>query len=201
MILPRLLATNEAEAAGGLLGRTFIDDPGAAIIEPDPSRRRAVNAGLFALDLRVSIGQAWVTFDDEGMAGVGVWTPPGAADVRLDEAARREASAVAGDDATLRWLALLDDFEHVRQHAMPEPHWFLALLGVDPRAQGRGIGNVLIQVGHDAADRAGLPCFLETFTAQNVAYYERRGYRLRYSTMIADGVPLHAMARPPRSGP
>lgn len=91
---------------------------------------------------------------------------------------------------------MLDAFERVREEAIGAPHWFLALLGVDPVTQGRGVGTALLQVGHDAADREGRPCFLETFTEQNVAYYRRRGYGLTGSTTIADGVPIHAMTRP-----
>ncbi len=93
---------------------------------------------------------------------------------------------------------MLTDFERLREEAIDSPHWFLALLGVDPVAQGRGVGAALLQVGHDAADRDGRPCFLETFTELNVGYYERRGYRLIRSTTIGDGVPIHAMTRQPR---
>ena len=93
---------------------------------------------------------------------------------------------------------MLDDFERVRQAAIDRPHWFLALLGVDPTFQGRGVGSALLRVGHEAADLDGRPCFLETFTEPNVAYYERRGYTLTRSTTIAHGVPIHALTRAPR---
>jgi GNAT superfamily N-acetyltransferase len=193
----RLLEAQVAEAAR-LLARAFIDDPGTAIVEPDPSRRSDANRILFELDIASTLGSAWAYLDQGRLAGVAVWLAPGSDSEGLDDRSLSGARSVVGGAAVDRWAAMLDDFEQVRREAIDAPHWFLALLGVDPVAQGRGVGAALLQVGHDAADREGRPCFLETFTQPNVAYYQRHGYSLTRSTTIADDVPIHAMTRRPR---
>jgi GNAT superfamily N-acetyltransferase len=86
-----------------------------------------------------------------------------------------------------------------RQHALlaPWPHLRLDFFGVLPAAQGAGIGSRLIEHGHRAADAAALPCYLETFTEANVAYYGRRGWDVIATYRVADDVPVYALVRPP----
>jgi GNAT superfamily N-acetyltransferase len=194
-----LLSGPQVEAAGRLLARAFFDDPGAAIIEPDASRRAAVNRVLFELDIASALGAAWACLDAGRLAGVAVWIAPDAAPEDLDDRRLSRARSAIGDAAVDRWAAMLVEFERARREAIEEPHWFLALLGTDPDRQGRGVGAALLQIGHEAADRDGRPCFLETFTEANVDYYQRRGYQLIRSTTVAGQIPLHAMSRPPRS--
>ena len=50
--------------------------------------------------------------------------------------------------------------------------------GVDPAFQGTGLGSRLIETGHAKADAAGERVWLETFTAENVRWYEGRGFRV-----------------------
>jgi GNAT superfamily N-acetyltransferase len=61
---------------------------------------------------------------------------------------------------------------------MPEPHWYLPLLGVDPALQGRGAGSALLKVVLDRADSARLPAYLWTAKARNVSFYQRRGFEV-----------------------
>jgi len=192
----RLLDASEVEAAGRLLARAFIDDPGAAIIEPDPGRRAAVNRTLFEFDVDSALGAVWGCLDDQTLLGVSIWLDPDVVPEPPDELRLAQLRARLGDRRVDRWLEMLDGFERVRRGAAAGPHWFLALLGTDPTAQGSGVGAALLQIGHAAADHVGLPCLLETFTDSNVAYYQRRGYRVVLSRTIA-GEPIHAMARQP----
>jgi GNAT superfamily N-acetyltransferase len=198
MIEPARLVEAQVTDAGRLLARAFIDDPGTAIVEPDPARRLEANRTLFELDIRSTLGAVWACLEAGTLAGVAIWQPPDASQDALDERSLSHARAIVGSPTMERWLAMLDEFERVRQVAIDEPHWFLALLGVDPAFQARGVGSTLMRIGHEAADMDGRPCFLETFTEPNVAYYERRGYAVTRSTTIADGVPIHAMMRQPR---
>ncbi|MET1232421.1 MAG: GNAT family N-acetyltransferase [Candidatus Limnocylindrales bacterium] len=198
MIQPTRLVEAQVAEAGRLLARAFIADPGTAIVEPDPSRRQDVNRVLFELDISSTLGSVWAILDGERLSGVAVWLAPGSDSQGLDDRSLSNARSVVGGAAMDRWTALLADFERVRREAIDAPHWFLALVGVDPVAQGGGVGAAMLQVGHDAADRDGRPCFLETFTELNVAYYQRHGYTLTRSTTIAHDVPIHAMTRRPR---
>ena len=53
---------------------------------------------------------------------------------------------------------------------------------MEPGRQGQGIGGRLIQPVLVQADKDGMPCYLETQTESNVAFYQRRGFEV-----ISDG--------------
>ncbi len=66
----------------------------------------------------------------------------------------------------------------VHTELMPDPHWFLWGLAVDPDCQGQGIGTSLMEPGIKRGDQQGLPIYLETHEEKNVAYYQDRGFEL-----------------------
>jgi predicted N-acetyltransferase YhbS len=81
----------------------------------------------------------------------------------------------------------------------PEPHWYLAMLGVDPQWQRQGIGGALMRSVFETADRDSVPCYLEAPTIENMRYYERRGFRVVEETDIPDSnIHLWCMKRSPR---
>jgi ribosomal protein S18 acetylase RimI-like enzyme len=73
--------------------------------------------------------------------------------------------------------------------------WYLSIVGITPQAQGRGLGSQLLLPTLADADAAGADCYLETFSARNIRFYERLGFhtlrvflepttRSEYSLMI-----------------
>ncbi|MEJ0064846.1 MAG: GNAT family N-acetyltransferase [Caulobacteraceae bacterium] len=74
-----------------------------------------------------------------------------------------------------RLMAIRADLD--RHHPMDRPHAYLWFLGVAPAAQGRGVGSALLRAANARHDTAGLPAYLETGTARNVALYERHGFQ------------------------
>ena len=67
---------------------------------------------------------------------------------------------------------------------------YLWVMGVDPACQGRGVGGRLLQPVLARADEQGLPCYLETGSERNVAFYERRGFRVLRAGQPT-GYPIH----------
>ena len=49
----------------------------------------------------------------------------------------------------------------------------------------------------ERTDAEGLPCYLETETAENVAYYRRYGFDVRSEWDVTDGPHMWGMLRPP----
>ena len=62
--------------------------------------------------------------------------------------------------------------------AVPEPHWYLDMVGVDPARQEAGVGGTLLRAIHERADSDGWPTALFTVRPRNVPFYERHGYEL-----------------------
>lgn len=137
---------------------------------------------LFLTRVGLPYGRVWVTDD---VRAVAVWTTPerdpapGFAEVGplIQELAGERAAAFAAAERALE------------PHRPREPTWFLATVGVDPRAQGRGLGRAVLGAGIDAADRSGHPAFLETSSERNVEFYERLGFTVTAEVDLPDGGP------------
>jgi GNAT superfamily N-acetyltransferase len=133
----------------------------------------------------------------DNFAAVALWLPPGA---ESDEATFGELIAESCGDQILRDLNAV-----IEQMARFHPAgglWFLPLIGVDPVAQGRGLGSALLQHGLAACDRDGLPAYLEATNPRNRALYERHGFRVIEVIQAGSSPPMWAMLREPRpAGP
>ena len=68
--------------------------------------------------------------------------------------------------------------------AVPEPHWYLAVLAVDPAAQGLGVGRALLDALAALADHDRVPAYLECVGARNQAVYARAQYALREKRVV-----------------
>jgi len=89
--------------------------------------------------------------------------------------------------------------ERIHKKHVPEPHWYLAIVAVDPELQGRGLGSALVKEGLMQADQAHCPSYLETSEQRNLAFYERQGFVVVETVILGDGgPPAWAMRREPR---
>ncbi|KPI11216.1 GCN5-related N-acetyltransferase [Actinobacteria bacterium OV450] len=124
------------------------------------------------------------------------WVPPGAQDKAVPDAETiRELSEIPGDRAPL--------FRQAAQEAAAagpqEPHWYLAVVGADPAAQGRGHGAALLRSGLARADAAGLPVCLESSKPANHPFCEHFGFAVLGEVQLPGGGPaLWPMRRAPR---
>lgn len=78
-----------------------------------------------------------------------------------------------------------------------EPHWYLALIGVDICHQGQGIGSKLLKPMIDKFDREECLAYLESTNAANVPLYERFGFNLIGRIEVGDCPPVFPMVRHP----
>ena len=88
------------------------------------------------------------------------------------------------------------------EHTPAEPHWYLNMLATHPDWQRQGLGAALMGEVFLIADAHGLPCYLETETPDNVAYYRHHGFEVRseWTLVTAEGAgpKMWGMLRPPR---
>ncbi len=198
------LGTAQEEGAAGVLVRSFVDDPGFHFVLPERAARDELGPVLARAAVRYALrcGAALTTPAD--VHGVALWFPPDAAapnEADLVETGLAAVPGQIGGAAWQRFKRLLDHLDALHPRYAPDPHWYLALLGVDPPWQRQGIGEALLHPVFAAADRDGLCCYLEAPTADNARYYVRRGFQVVAETDVPDSdVHVWLMRREPRQG-
>jgi len=189
------------EDAAGVLLRSFADDPGLCFVLPDASDRDRLGPSLAraVVHYAVRCGAPLVTPDV--VRGVALWFPPDAPALTDGDLAETGLAAVPeqiGPAAWRRFKRLLDHIDALHPRLAPEPHWYLAMLGVDPSWQRQGLGEALMRPVFATADRDGVSCYLEAPTEGNACYYERRGFHVLAETDVPDsGVHVWLMRRDP----
>jgi ribosomal protein S18 acetylase RimI-like enzyme len=190
----------DVPALTGVLVRAFAADPLVAwAVRPD-ARRGDAHRRLFDLFLRrltLPHGEVYTTTD---LRGAALWTPPGTWRQGLWEQVAHlpDWLAIVGPRRVRRVFGPVDGL--LRRHPH-RPHFYLPILGVDPAVQGRGIGGALVQPVLTRCDREGVPAYLENTNRRNLAFYERRGFRVVAELALASGGPtVWPMWREPSAG-
>lgn len=103
-----------------------------------------------------------------------------------------------GYGAARRALAASDAM--AREHPKA-PHMYLFAIGTRKASRGKGLGKQLMAPVLEAADREGLPCYLENSNPANTGFYKSRGFEhVKFFEPGPGGPPLEAMWREPRTG-
>lgn len=98
--------------------------------------------------------------------------------------------------AVKRALGAADTMQ--REHPKA-PHLYLFTIGTRKASRGKGLGKTLISPMLAAADRAGLPCYLENSNPANTGFYRSNGFEhVKLFEPGPGGPPLEAMWREPR---
>lgn len=190
--------------ASETVGRAFLNDPLYTYFLPNEEERQQHIFALFDVIVRYIIRYGEVTCTPD-LRAVACWLPPGQADLRTWGLIRMGllSSLFQFKRETLRhFLTGVNKASHAmdKPHKLivPGPHWYLAILAVDPAYQGQGLGSQLLHAGTARADAANLPCYLDTATARNVPLYQRFGFQVVQEEDI-EGANVHVwnMLRPP----
>lgn len=201
IVEPVRLPAAQIPQAGAVLARAFADDPLSLYVLPDPAHRARALPTLFTVGTRLGhlFGEVYTTAGT--VAGSAVWLPPGGTTVSPEQVAAAGLSELAehlGEAALARFGAVTAQQAAFHQRDMPDPHWYLLILGVDPSHQGWGIGGRLMEPVLARADVARLPCYLETTKAANVPFYQRHGFTVVVTADLPDGgLPFWTMRRSP----
>lgn len=136
----------------------------------------------------------WLTAGGEAAA---LWIPPGEASMTAQQedqlaslAAEHLGAGAAG------YLALLDAIHQA--HPQDEPHYFLTLLGTDPRHRGRGLGMALLAACLERIDAEHQPAYLESSNPVNDRRYQAAGFVPRGQVTCPGGQVITTMWRPAR---
>ncbi len=189
------LTEADAEAAGAVLARAFLDEPVFVAALPDPEVLARFLPTHFAADIRYGcrFGESWAVGTEPGViAGAVYWvavpgstlTPQLATDLGFEEA----------DPIWGPALARVREFVHQGVEGitgLPERWRYLSAIGVAPDRQRQGLGAALLRKIVADAAVAGLPIGLVTDRPENVPFYRRAGFELTWQGMSHAGkVPL-----------
>ena len=186
------LEGTQITGAGSVLGRAFWDDPAAIYIMPDDTKRIEQLAWFMTNAARYGDLFGSVDTTAEKVEGAAVWLPPAethVADEKMSKAGFDELPDRLGEDGYERFGNMFGRMDELHERDVPEPHWYLFILGVDPPRQGQGLGSAIIRRGLARADAEGLPCYLETMKARNVPFYQKHGFEVVVDEIVPNGGP------------
>ena len=169
----------------------FACDPVVRWVYQDPH----IYATLFPRITEAFAGQAFqhgIAFALPGRGAVALWLAPG---VGFDGEAM---SALIDEGAADSARPDIDGFFAQMGESHPSfAHWYLPLAGVDPPAQGHGLGSILLRYALEACDRDGLPAYLEATSARSRDLYARHGFEQMGVIREGGSPPMWPILRPP----
>ncbi|MBB5868570.1 ribosomal protein S18 acetylase RimI-like enzyme [Allocatelliglobosispora scoriae] len=188
------------EQAAGIIGVAFADLPLSGYLMPGTDRITKV--GILAGHLRLAVAHAHrhgsVQTDPGGVAAA-AWMdlypvpPPEIAGY----AAKRAAVCGVFTDRFARFEDAMH--AHHQRYVGATAHSHLALLGVVPARQGRGLGSALIRQRLLHLDIAATGCFVEASSTRSRDLYHRHGFRALGDPYPVgpDGPLMHPLWRDP----
>jgi ribosomal protein S18 acetylase RimI-like enzyme len=174
-----------------LLGAAFQNDPLMVHACPDPDHRARWLPWMFVWPVWWGLLRGEVLTTAGRLKGAAIIVPSDTAGeedsevalrARRDRAARERDLSPAEIDTWLRYDAALDaavqPADHELAKVMPRRHLYLAVLGVGPAHQGRGVGSSLLRAVNARADTDDMPSTLITYQPNNLLLYGRHGYEV-----------------------
>lgn len=190
-----------AEDAGVLsavIAEAFLDLPPSRWLIGDEASRRKIFPSYFRIFVEHALANG-IVHTTPDRAGAALWIPVGEERPRVPDRYDERLREV-----TTPWTPRFTEFDTALDscHLTGTVHHHLALLGVWPGAQGRGIGTALLHAHHHVLDEAGIPAYLEAASPRNRQLYQRHGYTDYGLTVhLAGGPEMYPMLREPQPKP
>ena len=192
------LERSQIQRASEIAAKAFEDDPIFSYLTPEARqlRLKALNwLTKNALEYCYLYGHIYTTPD---LKGVAAWLPPeqssftGIQSLQLILQLRLYLLPFkCGFDKLGRWLSFLKVTEDYHEQDMStQPHWYLALMFVNPDCQGQGVGSTVLKPILNRASEEKLQCYLVTFTEQAVKFYQKNGFEIIRKSQAAKDAPL-----------
>jgi ribosomal protein S18 acetylase RimI-like enzyme len=181
-----------------VLARAFLDDPVASWAWRGDSLRLRALERFQAVRLRQLLVHEEVWTNAE-LSCAALWAPPGHWRSSLRETAALVPCFLHPRLIGRMPLVALGWEQLERGHPRTPEHSYLAVLGTDPSAQGRGLGSSVLEAMLEQCDRDGVAAYLESSKERNVDFYARHGFRVTGEIRLLRGPVMWPMWRDPRS--
>ncbi|MBW4579283.1 MAG: GNAT family N-acetyltransferase [Tildeniella nuda ZEHNDER 1965/U140] len=172
------LTQSQLNGAVETLALAFKDDPLFRYFCGEDHLARLNTIQWFSnLFLRYSLASHHI-YTTQPSQGVAIWLPPGCYPLNEWRLLQLGLYALPFKLRFSRFWQLFNEIEKYHKQDMPKPHWYLFMLGVNPAAQGQGIGGLLLQPALQQADANQRCCCLETSTERAVQFYQKHGFEV-----------------------
>jgi ribosomal protein S18 acetylase RimI-like enzyme len=185
-----LLPEMQSEAAR-LLASAFVTNP--LHVAAFGQGALAKNESFFRLALASMKGPKSVALIDSRVVGVIHWIDSPNCQFSTIAKLRMTPSMIRGF-GVLPALRVGTWLSRWSKHDPPQPHSHLGPIAVAPDAQGRRIGQQLMDYYCSQIDRLGKPSYLETDRPENVEFYRKFGFEIVQQEPVL-GVPNFFMSR------
>lgn len=166
----RALTKDDKQRALDIFTLAFVDDPMLRFIFAGGSEYlKYLGPAQFGLGGRALEHGTGHMLEDGSAAAF--WLPPG---IETDAEAMGALMETAVPE-TVR-SDLFGVVEQMGRYHPQEPHWYLAVLGVDVNRQGKGHGAALMKYALARIDSEGAMAYLESSNPRNISFYERHGF-------------------------
>jgi len=179
---PRSVVRNDIAHLASVLAQAFDADPFFNWFVLQDSRRQARFEETFRTILERMSGRLNASFTTPQLEGCAVWKRPGEHAIPWTQQLGLLPTfvRVMGWRGLSRFTRLVDYAQALHDRLVPEPHYYLFVLGVDPRQQNRGVGSRLLQPILAECDAQSCRAYLETARAENLPFYARHGFRVAH---------------------
>jgi len=191
----------EIQSVADMLGRSFHNEPNFVYILPDEQARKTILRWFFQMVAIPASRLSGEIHTTKQMDGASLWIRPGSG-LTFERMFRNGMWAMPFklDEAIVRRsINLGTRVEKVRHQLVAEPHWYLLALGVEVSVDRSALIGLLTEPVLSRADSDKVPCYVETFQARDLCFYEKLGFRIEGAGDIPEGGPsFWAMIRQPR---
>ena len=172
------MQAGEIDTAAVSLAAAFMKDPLQTYTFPEEAERRERSPAHFKAILQYGLlfGDVYATSNLEGCM---VCLRPNETEVTPEKAEQgglTKLPHLLGQDAATRFLSALEFIDQFHGKDVPEPHWYVMVIGVHPDHCGKGLGRALLEPLMRRAEANGEPVYLETAQPTNVTFYAKMGF-------------------------
>lgn len=176
---------NDTDRVVSAMAGAFADDALYRYFIPEDEARERFLRKFMAFRLRYGLKYGTVLVAGGG-AGAAIFLAPG------HQMGPKDLLLYGGLSAMLpctkaqreRIMGFNDFADAIAAPAAERPCWHLSPICVEPSSQGKGLGKALVAYGLAQIQAVSQPCYLETQSEKNVAFYQACGFRVVSRTPV-----------------
>lgn len=178
-----------------ILAGAFFKDPLFVYFWPDEKARYVQTRVVIEFFLSVSANTFCIDLPDGDCAGVLGAFAPGEYPPSFLRSMTLIPKLVSMILKSLRYtpmsvMAQLKTFYQGVERMRPKlPHWYIVIVGVDPRLQGKGIGAKLLEEVFVKAREQAAPVYLECSNPRSLEFYAKHGFEIEQEMPSVNGCP------------